>query len=552
MKKKPVKKPVEVTVQTQVVSAQSAPPPKKLTHAERIMALFAGSEAVSGTHGMPDLDGVKWSIKKTARTLKGPVTVELWQQHIRGERPLGIVPIRDDSTCLWGSIDIDQYDLDLTEVVKRVEHVGLPLVPCRSKSGGLHLFIFFVDPIDAAIAQDVLRNIAASLGFAGSEIFPKQTKILAEHGDQGNWIVMPYFGGDYGGKLKMQHGIKKSGLDMTIGEFLTMAETRRVTSAKLAELTVAPVPVAKSKANGNGQRHATPYGDGPPCLQHLAVSGFPEGGRNNALFHIGVYLKKAHPSEWEKHLEHDNQLYMKPPLPADEVDMVKKSLRKKDYEYKCKDQPMASHCNSTACRGRKHGVGVGGAYPEILGIDKLDSDPPVWFVQIPGARIPMATEDLQNYYKFHKMCMAHANICYKMISQPVWFSIIGDAMQRVKVIAASDDVSTSGVFLEMLETFLTNRMRGKTKEDLLRGVPWEDEEAGRHYFSMSALEKFLQREGWRNVERPMLKYRIEKLGGGNRQQMNIKGKNRGMWFVPVKAIEGAPELDAPEISKEAL
>lgn len=525
------------------------------------MALFAGYEGQHGTHGVPDLDpnGLKWAIKKTAKTIKQAVTLAMWEAHLDGKRPLGIPPIRVDSTCLWGSIDIDHYDIDLTEIVKRVEDAGLPLVPCRSKSGGLHLFMFFAEPVPASAAQGVLRDLAASIGFAGSEIFPKQTQVIEERGDKPNWIVMPYFGDDFGGKLKMQRGLKKTGAEMTVGEFLSMAEKRRVTPEQLTALTqnVKPAPAAAKgkKANGTGneggKRPALPYGDGPPCLTHLAAAGFPEGGRNNALFHIGVYLKKANPTDWQKHLESDNQLYMKPPLPAEEVDAVIKSLQRKEYEYKCKDQPMVSHCNSVVCRGRKHGVGVGGSYPEILGIDKLDTEPPVWFVQIPGHRIPMTTDDLQNYTRFHKKCIEAANVIYKMIPMPVWWSILGEAMQKVETIDAPEDIGLAGVFLEMLETFLTNRMRGKQKEDLLRGAPWEDEEAGRHYFQLAPLEKFLQREGVRDVNRFTLKTRIETLGGSHRQ-MNIKGKNRYLWWVPSKAISPAPELDAPDMPQETL
>ena len=534
--------------------------------AHRIMVLFEGSETQSGTHGMPDLDpnGLKWSIKKTARTIKKSVTVAMWQEHLNGVRPLGIVPIRADSTCSWGSIDIDQYDIDLIEVVERVEKAGLPLVPCRSKSGGLHLFLFFAEPIDAAAVQAVLMDLAASLGFAGSEIFPKQTKILAERGDQGNWMVMPYFGGDFEGRLKMQHGLKKTGAEMTIGEFLSLAEKRRVTREQLVELTQAakgnapPAPAKGSKKNGvavigtNGARPKAPYGDGPPCLQHLATAGFPEGGRNNALFHIGVYLKKAHPTDWQKHLEADNHAHMKPPLPADEVKAIIKSLQKKDYEYKCKDQPMVAHCNSMACRTRKHGVGIGGSYPEILGIDKLETDPPLWFIDVPGGRIPMQTVELQNYMKFHAMCMAQTNICYRMIPQPLWFSIVGEAMQKVTTIIAPEDIGTAGIFLEHLETFLTNRMRGKTKEDLLRGAPWEDDVSGKHYFTMAALVSFLQREGIKDISRSMLWHRIRELGGGTDPNMMIKGKHRQVWYVPGEVIGAAPVLDAPAMSKELL
>jgi hypothetical protein len=516
------------------------------------MTLFAGYIGQHGTHGVPELDpnGFKWSIKKTARTIKQPVTEELWQQHLNGKRPLGIVPICADSTCVWGSIDIDQYDMDTTAVVKKVEAMNLPLVPCRSKSGGLHLFMFFAQPVEAASAQNLLRDIAASLGFAGSEIFPKQTKILVEHGDQGNWIVMPYFGSTYDGKLKAQHGIKHTGAEMTVGEFLTMAEKRRVTTEQMIDLLQRSTPQEKPSKDGK-KKERPPFSDGPPCLQHLAQTGFPDGGRNNALFHLGVYWKKAKPTDWQKHVEEDNQRFMKPPLPAEEVVSVIKQLQKKDYEYKCKDEPMKQYCESGKCRMRQYGVGGGDTYPQILGIARLKTEPPLWFVQIPNARIPMRTPELQNYKRFHQLCMDHTKVCHRMISDKEWFAILQEPMLQAEDIEAPYELGAPGIFLELLETFLTNRMRGKKKEDLLRGAPWEDEEAGRHYFSMAALEKFLQREGIRNIERSMLKYRINELKGGN-ESREIKGKQRGLWWVPSSAIQVAPELDTPETPKELL
>lgn len=526
--------------------------------AQRIMDLFSGFEGQHGTHGTPYLEpgnDLKWQIKKVARTKREPITLELWSKHLEGKYPLGVVPIRKDSTCVWGSIDIDQYDIDLLEVIRKIDALKLPLVPCRSKSGGLHLFLFLKDPLPAELVQGALRDIAASLGFAGSEIFPKQTKILVEQGDQGNWIIMPYFGSDYGGKLKFQYGLKKTGAEMTLEEFLTIAEKRRVTEEQLTALrsTNKSQPDAAGKGKAKTGKVKPPFHNGPPCLQHMAVSGFPEGGRNNALFHIGVFLKKAEPADWQKALERDNQLYMRPPLTSDEVTSVIKSLEKKDYEYKCKDQPMVSHCDSVACRGRKFGVGAGGAYPVIEAISKLDTQPPLWFVEIPGARISMTTEELTNYRRFHTLCVARSNVVFKLIPDPVWIGILSEAMANVDMIEAGPDVGTAAVFREMLESFLTNRTRGESKEDLLRGAPWEDEEAGRHYFKLGPFEKFLQREGVRDMRRNEITTRITEDMKGGRFKMDIKGhRNLNFWWVPSSAIERAPELNAPKMREDEI
>ncbi len=531
------------------------------------MELFAGSEHTSGTHGTPYLDetGVKWAIKKTAKTLKEAVTLALWKLHLEGKRPLGVIPIREDSKCIWGSIDVDDYEVNALDVIKRVEAGKLPLVPCRSKSGGLHLFLFMSEWTDAGRVQGCLRDIAASLGFSGSEIFPKQTKILASKGEQGNWMVMPYYGDDYDGKIKFQYGLKKTGAEMTLDEFLAFAEKRKITDAQIDEIKLNRATggattgktkkgTALTKVNGT-HLPKVPFGNGPPCLQHMAEGGFPADGRKRAIFMMGIFLKRAYPNDWQTRLDQDNQKYMRPPLPADEINSVTKSLKKKDYEYTCKEQPMASYCDSVTCRGRKFGVGAGGEYPVIEAISKLMTDPPLWFVDIPGAHISVTTEELTNYRRFHAQCVARADppVAFKLLRDEVWMGILNDAFQKgVTTVEAGADVGIDAVFREMLEEFLTNRTRGVRREDLLRGAPWEDEETGKHYFRLMDLMKFMTRQGSK-MQRNEVTTRIRNDYGGRPMQFKAKAEaNINAWWIAVNMIGRAPELDAPEDEEESL
>ena len=57
---------------------------------------------------------------------------------------------------------------------------------------------------------------------------------------------------------------------------------------------------------------------------------------------LEVYLKKSAPDEWENLIEDYNRKYLNPPLSNAEVENVKKSLRKKDYNYGCNEQPINS------------------------------------------------------------------------------------------------------------------------------------------------------------------------------------------------------------------
>lgn len=518
---------------------------------ERIAALFAGNETSHGTHGVPELDtnGVKWGIKNTAKTLKSAATPALWQQHIDGKRPLGVIPIRNDSTCVWGSIDIDSYDINLLEVVAKVESLKLPLVACRSKSGGLHLFLFASEPVPAASMQSALAAMAASLGFASSEIFPKQTKLDLKA--VGNWIVMPYFGGTFDGKIKYQYGLKKTGAEMTLEEFVAFAEKRRVSAQKLGELATKSRGKGPSPKSGGGGV----YSDGPPCLQKLAESGFPEGGRNNALFHIGVYLKKAHPSEWESKLESDNQKHMKPPLSDGEVKDVIRSLNKKDYEYKCKDQPMVSHCDSTLCCSRTHGVGEGTRIPVIVAWRKVMLEEPVHYVTIEGSNREMKIllfRDIYRHNLFVEHCGGQLNIIFPPIKQSIWTVVLRGYSKLMEETKPSADMTKYGHFKELLETFLTNRNRATSKEDILRGAPWHAEDEGRHYFRLTDLLRFLDRERMRVTRNEVTDW-IRDLGGPeNSVETTVKRTSIRLWFVPSEMVQESPDLDLPPTPKEPI
>lgn len=516
---------------------------------KRLMALFEGCAGAHGTHGTPekDPDGLKWNIKRTARTLRQPVTEDLWSQHLDGKRPLGIIPIRENDKCSWGSIDFDVYDIDLLEIVRRVEASKFPLVPCISKSGGLHLFLFLKEPEAAADMQTVLRDAAASLGMAKCEIFPKQQRVLTERNDLGNWMVMPYYGDTFNGKLRYQRGLKKTGAEMTASEFASYAEKNLTTIMDFAKLCEGR-RLPSTKKNGKNKSKGD-FTDGPPCLQHLTASGVQADGRKRTLFMMALYYKRAAPNEWKERLEQANQLFFQPPLPSEEVVGVIRSLEKKDYNYTCKEEPMKSYCDSTVCRMRKFGVGRGGAYPEISNLTKIDTEPPIWFADVEESRVELMTEDLQNYIRFHRKCMDIANKCYPVIRQEAWLSIVSEAMDSLILVEAPPDAKRTGRFDAILTEFLTNRSKGERFEDLWSGRPWYDETSERHYFTLRSLEKFMDQERFKEMTIIQVTRRIVALGGGahyfNKRKPGIR-----TWWVPGETIEGPPEIDPPKIQEE--
>ena len=230
--------------------------------AERMAVLFAGNEVEHVHYSDPEPErhgrnGVKF--RPSYKTVPGAVTVEHWQQHLAGDHPLGIIPIREGNLCLFGSADLDEYsDENPLQVIQKIESAELPLVPTRSKSGGLHLNLFVREWTPAADLQVVLKGLAAQLGLdlKKVEIFPKQTELKSD-GSGGNCITVPYAGTTFNEKMCNQAGLKKSGAEMTLREFLNYAEERRVGPEEFAER----VKEARSrKANG----HAGAGSGAPP------------------------------------------------------------------------------------------------------------------------------------------------------------------------------------------------------------------------------------------------------------------------------------------------
>lgn len=501
--------------------------------ASRFMELLRGSALAHGTYRPPEPgDHVgKVEIKTSARTVREPVTEALWALHLSGVQPLGVIPIREDDTCSWGCIDVDSYDVVHADLVRRVNDLGIRMWVGKSKSGGAHIFLFLASPAPALHVQRYLREVAARLGLATSEIFPKQSHVIRDKGDMGNWIIMPYFG-------EAMAIVRPGGGEMTAEEFVDAAER------KLVPTSVLTLPVAADVVQD--------LSDGPPCLQHLCSVGFPEGTRNNGLFALGTYLKMRDPNGWERLLEEHNQKYMHPPLPSEEVAEVKNQLRKKEYRYRCSDVPLVTHCNSNLCRTRRFGVGDDSAPMFITGLSVLDTDPPLWFVDIGEDRIELSTDNLLDHRRFVKVCVEKLLRVYAPMKHVDWARMLAVAMQSVVRIESPPEVSVDGVFFEALGEFLTNRRRGKRREDLLSGRPWEDPEAKRHYFQLSNLRSHIERyPELRSVTRGYLTQRIKELGGDH-QGLSIEGRFRNCFWVPSSAFEAAPEVKSPPIEEEPM
>lgn len=501
------------------------------------MTLFSGFASAHGTYVKEETKRgtAKREIKGSAKTLREAVTLDLWQRHLSGERPLGIITIREDSTCMWGAIDIDQYDMDLGGLVTQIRKTCKNAVLCRTKSGGAHVFLFMSEPVPAGDMMAKLRSLSSVIGHGGSEVFPKQDTVLIDRGDLGNWLNMPYFGGDE----TERYAIKEDGRGLSMSQFLDLAESMRMTPEEL-ESTTFHATVAELK-------------DGPPCLEQLGAVKVGEGARNNGLFAYGVLAKKMSPDGWEKVLDEWNQKYISPPLTVGEVTAVVRSLRKRDYQYKCKDQPIQSYCNMALCRHRKYGIGAAGVANIVESITILDTEPPLFFVNLKtGGTVECDSATLLNPRLFqHEVLAQLKQVCF-LYKLDDWLPDIQDAVSNATRLEAPREVGTTGQFEEILERFCTDRHAGQQREDILLGKPWRDEASGLVFFRLRDLQDAMDRAKFRQLTRPQVSSRIRAMGGES-EFFNIKGKGINVWSIPASKFSWqiAP-VDTPEVPETPL
>lgn len=487
---------------------------------EKFMAIFEG---LKEAHGYFKIEKTNANGKNTGKAgiLREPQTVHLWESHLSGQgNGLGIIPINEDNCCKWGCIDIDQYPLDHKILIEKIRFLKLPLVVCRSKSGGAHLFLFSKEWVEAKDMQKSLQHMSAALGYGESEIFPKQVKLHLDRGDVGNFLNLPYYNAEEG----LRYAFLDDGTSATLEEFIGLYETYVQTPEELMRIQV----------TGGGETEL--MADGPPCLQILCRMKISEGGRNNGLFNIGVYLRKAYPDSWESEILRYNMDYVSPPLPLSEVNVVAKQIERKDYAYKCSDAPINAYCNKELCRTRKFGVGAAVAGATIANLRKYNSVPPVWFMDVNGEPLELDTDAMMNQALFQKGCMEQLNFMPRTVAKTMWESRISTLLNEMKdnesaIIEVAQDASISGQFYDYLEEFCRHLQQAQDKEEILLRRPWTDEEESQTYFRLKDFEGFLRKNKFFEYKSHKIAQRLRDINGES-VVLKIKGRAIRVWQIP--------------------
>jgi len=451
---------------------------------EKFKNIFSGLTIAYGQY-QPGERGENGKQKGKAFIVRKPVTDELWKNHLEGKgAALGIIPITENNDCRWGCIDIDEYNFDHSKLIQSIRTLNLPLIVCRSKSGGAHVFLFTTEFISASLMQNTLKKFAKVLGYEGCEIFPKQTEILVERGDTGNFLNLPYYNDMKG----LRYAINDNGASCTLEEFYQLYDVYNKSKEEIEKIKVEEKKIEEA------------FPAGPPCLNKLASIGFGEGGRNNALFSIAVYYKKCDPDNWEKLVDEANTKYMNPPLSSSEIqNTVIKQINKKGYDkYKCKDVPIRDVCQSGLCRTRKFGVGFGEEeMPMLANLTKYTSNPPQWFLNVGDKRIELKSEQLYNPGMFALACLDQANSIIPVPKPKDWKQhFLKPMMTNIQEVEPLESLDPINEITGLLQDWTTNRQAARTLDDIFNKLPFTDEKREFTYFRMEDFYNFCKKNHW--------------------------------------------------------
>ena len=481
--------------------------------AEALSEIFAGLERAHGEYRITGRAPGGKVLGKGA-TVRTPPTLDLWVAHLEGKQGLGIIPIREDNTCVWGCLDIDDHQIDHAALVRRIRELKLPLIVARSKSGGAHCFLFLSEPLPAEVVREHLQSWAAWLGYGGCEVFPKQTR-LAGPEDVGNWLNMPYFDAERTLRYALH---PETGEALSVEAFVDVARAARVSGDDLAAIEL-PEP---EEADLPGA---------PPCLRLLVAQGIQQGMRNESLFNLGVYYRKAHPEDWEERLEEANHKLCNPPLRSREMQQLIKSLQRKDYFYKCNEAPLKALCNKSMCRRCEHGIG-GDAEVEITSLTRIDTRPPIWIAEVDGERIKLTTDELANPARFAKKCMEVLGKWPATPKQAEWRRLINRLMESMEIVEVPEESGPEGLFWQLLWSFLEAAgSQAKRKEDLLlHHKVWRED--GMIWFRSIGLMEWLKTHRFNELSQREIWALLRQHDAIVHRQMNIRGRCVQVWGVP--------------------
>ena len=454
--------------------------------------------------------------KKTAKyqTVHSPVTKEVWVKHLKGQLRLGLKP-EIDGQCKWACIDIDPNsykDYSEKKVVEIINTYNLPLVPVKSKSGGLHVFVFFTEhaPVDKVVKK--LSEVNEQY-FLAQEIFPCNKA-----------LNMPYFNMN----ASMEFAFNSSGTPVLIGQFLEIAKKRTITPANFYKLEVKEYEIESQ------------WSLYPPCVQKLITEKWSGGMRHQYLYNVCVLEMKKNSNlnytDLQDLMLQRNKEIFTTPLPTNEVSSLAKSVHKGSYSYQCppKHPEFNAICNKEVCKTRK--LGIAESVPDIIhefeNIAYIQDTKSIWWeFDYKGSRITVSPEDMKDEKAWRVKLLRH-KVYWLTLPKPRKGPSPFELLMKSIVERAQE--STDHQYMDTVEeeryTVLKDFFESHIEQDkfdrLKDGYVVLESKTNVCYFKKLTLDRFLKKNASKTFNTT-----ADALRMLNCKRVDYKDGEKNVWFV---------------------
>jgi len=469
-----------------------------------------------------------------------PITDKDYQQHLDGTKSIGIQPCNDDGLARFGAIDIDPKiykNLDVRYYLDIIQEKELPLIPARSKSGGLHLYLFTKEFVKAKTIKDFLEQVLFLFKLPiTTEIFPKQTKLGSNtDGDKinGNFINLPYF------KKNERVALSPNGEEMSFELFLNCIELNKVNKDTLQKLSD---EIIQKELTGGAEE----FKDGPPCLEILSKNKMKDG-RDRFLYNYMVFAKKKYSDNWRDRVLQAGRNYFEfnSTWTDDHIKMKIKTWDKETKGHTCSDELLAPVCVKSECVKRKFGIISDKKinWPLMTNLIKVDFKPdPEYYFTVEnkkGESVPVHAKDvnkIKDQKELRGLIMAQADVFPPPIKAMEFYELVNSLLDSVDTVQPAPGTRPIEILKKLLKEHI-NGPQATTYNSFLSGNVLKDEEYA--YFVYDDFYNFLKENEWKK-DSSRTSYMIEKMFEKEKDHLPKPGFGKKKRFPGTNKKTGKP------------
>jgi len=505
---------------------------------DEYIKLFSGLKENFGKADMSkaEFDKERNKIKPHYVWAQTAITPFHYKQHLDGTISIGIQPCTKEGKASFGCIDIDPKnykEFNIPILLSYIEKYKLPLVACRSKSGGLHIYLFLKEALDAQIMRDSLASILLPLELKRTtEIYPKQVELEPdEHGNlAGNFINLPY----QKEKETTRYALDKNNKPLSLEQFIKIAKESQLDSEELEKL----ITRCEEEVLKGGDPE---FEDGPPCLQRLSKVKLRDG-RDRFMYNYMVFAKKKYGKELWKDKVNEANKYFTEPWPLKKILDKTSSWDKDTAGHTCNDEILEPKCIKHVCVKRTYGVASDptSVFPLISGLQIIMSTIPKlrFTVEKPdGKPAPCEASNPKIVTKqsdLLDLIWLQAGFMPDPLPPKKFRVFLNQVRKSAVTIYPASGTDIKDQLYQHLYEYCVNSARAKKRSDIRGGLCWT--ESGYHHFLFSSFFESLPLK-WKLDARDTGIIMKQELGAEDDCSYNIDDKTQKVWRLKQMKVD---------------